>query len=44
MHLEKTTSTQEIEIEARDLVCPICMSKNNYLFLNYSYLFFSFLI
>jgi hypothetical protein len=37
MHLEGTTSTEETPIEARDLICPICMSKNNYLFLNYFY-------
>jgi hypothetical protein len=30
MHLEGTTSTstQETQIETRDLMCPICMSKN----------------
>jgi len=40
MHLERTTSTQETQIEARDLMCPICMSKNHYLFLIYSYFCF----
>jgi hypothetical protein len=33
MHLEGTTSTQETQIETRDLMCPICMSKNNNIYL-----------